>query len=52
MDEYFQEGEAKSREMDNAPSPVGGAKGVPPPPKAGGASQLPSTEPASSAPGE
>ncbi|GAB7356994.1 hypothetical protein MBLNU459_g7826t1 [Dothideomycetes sp. NU459] len=34
MDEYFAEGEEKSREQDNAPTPKPGS-GLPPPPKAG-----------------
>jgi hypothetical protein len=34
LDEYFKEGEEKSREMDNAPTLKAGS-GVPPPPKAG-----------------
>ncbi|KAJ8070276.1 hypothetical protein OCU04_000659 [Sclerotinia nivalis] len=34
MDDYFMEGEKKSRELDHAPSTKTG--GVPPPPKAGG----------------
>jgi len=34
MDDYFKEEEAKSREVDNAPTPKG--SGVPPPPKASG----------------
>jgi hypothetical protein len=34
MDQYFEEGEKKSREVDYAPSTKGGA-GVPPPPKMG-----------------
>ncbi|PQE25269.1 hypothetical protein CJF32_00008582 [Rutstroemia sp. NJR-2017a WRK4] len=34
MDDYFMEGEQKSRELDHAPTGKGG--GVPPPPRAGG----------------
>jgi hypothetical protein len=34
LDDYFKEGEEKSREMDNAPTPKAGSN-VPPPPKAG-----------------
>ncbi|KAI4794728.1 hypothetical protein E4T45_12322 [Aureobasidium sp. EXF-8846] len=35
LDDYFAEGEQKSREMDNAPTPKP-TSGLPPPPKAGG----------------
>ncbi|KAI9882176.1 MAG: protein disulfide-isomerase precursor [Watsoniomyces obsoletus] len=44
MDEYFKEGEAKSREADHAPSPGPGA-GVPPPPKSGIAAPPPGKSP-------
>jgi len=35
LDDYFAEGELKSRELDNAPTPKP-TQGLPPPPKAGG----------------
>ena len=52
MDDYFKEGEEKSRELDNAPKSKG--TGVPPPPKAGGPprgppSAAPTPEPAAEA---
>lgn len=46
MDEYFKEGEAKSRELDHAPS-ESRAKGVPPPPKVGSVSNPTAEEPTS-----
>jgi len=46
LDDYFKEGEQKSREMDNAPSPKPSA-GLPPPPKAGGPPKATSPAPAS-----
>ncbi|KAI9792739.1 MAG: hypothetical protein M1833_001020 [Piccolia ochrophora] len=36
MDEYFREGEEKSREQDGSPAPTAGGVGAPPPPKKGG----------------
>jgi hypothetical protein len=46
MDEYFKEGEAKSKEEDYAPSSKGA---LPPPPKAGG--KMPPPPPKSTTPG-
>lgn len=36
LDDYFAEGEQKSRELDNAPTPKPNVSALPPPPKAGG----------------
>jgi hypothetical protein len=44
MDQYFEEGEKKSREVDYAPS-VKSAAGVPPPPKIGSLPPPPKTGP-------
>lgn len=49
LDDYFAEGEQKSRELDNAPTPKP-TSGLPPPPKAGGpprATKSPAVEAAS-----
>ncbi|KAF7913652.1 uncharacterized protein EAF01_000058 [Botrytis porri] len=48
MDDYFMEGEKKSRELDHAPSTKSG--GVPPPPKAGGPPRSGTPKAASPAP--
>lgn len=50
-DDYFAEGEKKSREMDNAPSPKP-TGGLPPPPKASGPPKAASPAPAAAPAGE
>jgi hypothetical protein len=46
IDEYFREGEEKSKKEDHAPSPKPGG-GLPPPPKAGGPPKASSPSPVS-----